>query len=153
VTGMKSQINKLTSRQTSAFRSQASLVILWVLILVFIVTFAILSLRRHAALGSNGLDLGNVNQALWNTAHGDFLAFTNMAPVRNRLALHVEPILLFFVPFYWAGLGGPRLLLVVQAIIVGLGALPLYLLACEILAGSRDADSLLPTPCFLSSSH
>ncbi len=113
--------------------------------LAFVLTFATLSLRRHAALGSNGLDLGNVNQALWNTAHGDFLAFTNMAPVRNRLALHVEPILLLFVPFYWAGLGGPRLLLVVQAIIVGLGALPLYLLARDVLSGSRDADSLLPT--------
>jgi uncharacterized membrane protein len=104
--------------------------------LAFVLTFATLSLRRHAALGSNGLDLGNVNQALWNTAHGDFLAFTNMAPVRNRLALHVEPILLLAVPFYWVGLGGPRLLLIGQAIIVGLGAVPLYLIARDVLSGS-----------------
>ena len=133
-------------RQTSSFKSQISLVIVWALILVFVFTFATLSLRRHAALGSNGMDLGNVNQALWNTAHGDFLAFTNMAPVRNRLALHVEPILLLFVPFYWAGLGGPRLLLVVQATVVGLGALPLHWLARDELVGSREGDKKESTP-------
>ncbi len=132
-------------RQTSNVKHETApvplcLAIVWLLILAFVVTFVTLSLRRHAALGSNGMDLGNVDQALWNTAHGDFLAFTNMAPVRNRLALHVEPILLLFVPFYWAGLGGPRLLLVVQAIVVGLGALPLYWLARDVLSGSMKHE-------------
>jgi len=108
------------------------------LVLAFVLTFATLLLRRHAALATNGLDLGNVDQALWNTARGDVLAFTNMAPIRNRLALHVEPILLLFVPFYWIGLGGPELLLVVQAIVVGLGALPLYWLARDVLGGSAE---------------
>jgi uncharacterized membrane protein len=120
--------------QISNRKSQISIIVVWLLILVFVLTFGSLSLRRHAALASNGMDLGNVDQALWNTAHGNFLAFTNMAPVRNRLALHVEPILLLFVPFYWVGLGGPELLLVVQAIVVGLGALPLYWLARDELA-------------------
>ena len=135
-----------------------SLAAVWLLILAFVITFATLSLRRHAALGSNGMDLGNVNQALWNTAHGDFMAFTNMAPIRNRLALHVEPILLLFVPFYWVGLGGPKLLLVVQAIVVGVGALPLYWLARDVISNqqigkpanqqapsSKSQVSLLPT--------
>jgi len=143
----------------SNVKPQISLVVVWALIFVFVVTFVILSLRRHAALGSNGMDLGNVDQALWNTAQGDFLAFTNMAPVRNRLALHVEPILLLFVPFYGVGLGGPGLLLVVQAIVVGLGALPLYWLARDALSNQRISESanqqapppvsqvaLLPTP-------
>ena len=52
-----------------------------------------------------------------------------MAPVQNRLALHVEPILFLFVPFYWLGWGGPELLLVAQAVVVTLGAWPLFLLA------------------------
>ena len=144
-------------------KSQISLAVVWLLILAFVLTFATLALHRHAALATNGLDLGNVNQALWTTAHGDLLAFTNMAPIRNRLALHVEPILLLFVPFYWIGLGGPRLLLVVQAVVVGLGALPLYWLARDALVGGREyrvgsketasvdspspiPHSLLPTP-------
>jgi uncharacterized membrane protein len=101
----------------------------WLFMVLFAVTFAVLALRRHAALATNGMDLGNVDQTLWNTAHGHFLAFTNMAPVANRLALHVEPILLLLVPFYWLGLGGPHMLLIVQALVVAVGALPLYWLA------------------------
>lgn len=124
-------------------RSLIPLAAVWLLVVVFVITFATLSLRRHAALASNGLDLGNVDQALWNTAHGDFLAFTNMAPVRNRLALHVEPILLLLVPFYWAGLGGPKLLLLIQAVVVGLGALPLYWLARDVLIGDRTGGVIM----------
>ncbi len=106
-----------------------SLIVLWLIIIVFAVTFSALALNRHAAFETNGFDLGNVNQAVWNSAHGRLLAFTNMAPLDNRLALHVEPILLLLVPFYWLGWGGPQLLLVVQTAIVSLGALPLFLIA------------------------
>ena len=147
MTAVDSQISRSTTQRIGI--PQILLIALWLLIVVFVLIFATLSLRRHAALASNGMDLGNVNQALWNTAHGDFLAFTNMAPVRNRLALHVEPILLLFVPFYWIGLGSSRLLLVVQAVVVGLGALPLYLLARDALLQGGEVesgDSLLPTP-------
>jgi uncharacterized membrane protein len=112
-----------------AIRRNAPHIVLGLLSVTFVVTFAFLAVQRHFALESNGMDLGNVDQALWNTAHGDFMAFTNMAPLRNRLALHVEPILLLFVPFYWLGLGGPVALLLVQAAVVGLGAWPLFRLA------------------------
>jgi uncharacterized membrane protein len=99
------------------------------LILMFALFFAALSIQQHHTYQTHGLDLGNVDQALWNTAHGRFLNFTLMAPVENRLALHVEPILLLLVPFYWLGLGSPELLLLVQAVVVALGAWPLYQLA------------------------
>ncbi len=102
---------------------------LWLVIILFAALFSVLALNRHAAFETNGFDLGNVNQAVWNSAHGRLLAFTNMAPLNNRLALHVEPILLLFVPFYWLGLGGPTLLLTVQAVVVALGAWPLFLIA------------------------
>jgi len=115
---------------------------LGVLILAFVVTFAFLAVRRHLALESNGMDLGNVNQALWNTARGDFLAFTNMAPLRSRLALHVEPVLLLFVPLYWLGWGGPVALLILQAVVVGLGAWPLFRLAHLVLCGGGSAASI-----------
>jgi len=109
--------------------SKPHTLVLWGVIIAFAIVFAALALNRHAAFESNGFDLGNVNQAIWNTAHGRPFAFTNMAPLSNRLALHVEPILFLFVPFYWLGIGGPQLLLVVQALIVALGAWPLYLIA------------------------
>ncbi|MEW5957012.1 MAG: DUF2079 domain-containing protein [Chloroflexota bacterium] len=105
----------------------SALILAW--IAAFALFFGALAVQQHQAFLTNGLDLGNVDQALWNTAQGRFLQFTLMAPVQSRLALHVEPILLFFVPFYWLGLGGPELLLIVQAAIVALGAWPLYRLS------------------------
>lgn len=101
----------------------------WGFIIAFAVIFSLLALNRHAAFQSHGFDLGNVNQAVWNTAHGRPLAFTNMAPLTNRLAVHVEPVYFLLVPFYWLGIGGPEFLLAVQAFVVGLGAWPLYLIA------------------------
>ncbi len=106
-----------------------SILPIFLLILLFALFFSALSLQQHHTYQTHGLDLGNVDQALWNTAHGRFLDFTLMAPVDNRLALHVEPILLLLVPVYWLGLGSPELLLVVQATVVALGAWPLYQLA------------------------
>jgi uncharacterized membrane protein len=41
---------------------------------------------------------------------------------------HVNLVVLLFVPFYWLG-AGPAFLYVVQATVMGLGALPVYLLA------------------------
>lgn len=105
--------------------------ILFILILAFALFFSTLAVQQHQAFLTNGLDLGNVDQALWNTAQGRFLQFTLMHPVESRLALHVEPILFLFVPLYWLGLGGPELLLIAQAIIVALGAWPLYQLAIK----------------------
>ncbi|MDX1521206.1 MAG: DUF2079 domain-containing protein [Anaerolineae bacterium] len=101
----------------------------WLFILTFALFFSSLALQQHHAFQTNGLDLGNVDQALWNTAQGQFLQFSLMTPIENRLALHVEPILLLFVPFYWVGLGGPELLLIAQATVVALGAWPVYQLA------------------------
>ena len=97
-----------------------------VLSLAFGLFFGALAVQQHRTYLTHGLDLGNVDQALWNTAQGRFLQFTLMAPIESRLALHVEPILLLFVPFYWLNLGGPELLLVAQAFIVALGAWPVY---------------------------
>lgn len=99
------------------------------LILAFAIFFSLLAMQQHRAFQTNGLDLGNVDQALWNTAQGRFLHFTLMAPIESRLALHVEPVLLLLVPLYWLNLGGPELLLVVQASLVALGAWPLYQIA------------------------
>ena len=70
------------------------------LIILFALFFSALALQQHRTFQTNGLDLGNVDQALWNTAQGRFLHFTLMTPVQSRLALHVEPILLAFVPLF-----------------------------------------------------
>lgn len=98
-------------------------------ILTFALFFSVLAVQQHRTFQTNGLDLGNVDQALWNTAQGRFLNFSLMTPIQSRLALHVEPILLLFVPLYWLNLGSPEILLIIQATVVALGAWPLYQLS------------------------
>jgi uncharacterized membrane protein len=99
------------------------------LILTFAIFFSALAVQQHRTFQTNDLDLGNVDQALWNTAQGRFLNFTLMTPIHSRLALHIEPILLLFVPLYWLNLGGPETLLILQAAVVAIGAWPLYQLS------------------------
>ncbi len=118
-----------TATQNQSTRANISPLLLTCLILAFAIFFSALAVQQHRAYLTNGLDIGNVDQALWNTAQGRLLRFTLMAPVENRLALHVEPVLLFLAPFYWLGLGGPELLLIVQAGVVALGAWPVYQLS------------------------
>ena len=40
------------------------------------------------------VDMGNLHQAIWNTAHGNWFHQTISPATTNRLSLHVEPILL-----------------------------------------------------------
>ena len=105
-----------------------ALVVVWVLVALYALTFSAIAIRRHDTFRTHGFDLGNVDQAVWNTAHGRPLAFTNMDPVQNRLALHFEPILLLIAPSYWL-YASPKTLLVIQAAVVALGALPAFWLA------------------------
>lgn len=90
--------------------------------------FSYLTVVRYAAYESRALDMGNLNQAIWNTAHGNWFHLTNQPGTVNRLSLHVEPIL---VPISWLYLlyPAPPLLLVLQAVMVALGAIPLFALA------------------------
>ncbi|GAC1627240.1 MAG: hypothetical protein NVS4B2_07280 [Chloroflexota bacterium] len=102
------------------------------MILVFGVTFSLLAVMRHHAYQSHAFDLGNMDQAVWNTLHGHPLRFTDMqvgqSVLTSRLAIHVEPLLLLLTPLYWLH-AGPESLLVAQAIVAALGAIPAYLLA------------------------
>jgi uncharacterized membrane protein len=68
-------------------------------------------------------------QAVWSTAHGDPLEVTNLQGEQvSRLASHVDPLLAAFAPL-WLLWPSPSLLLVVQAVAVALGAVPVFWLA------------------------
>lgn len=85
------------------------------------------------------LDLGNMVQAVWSTAHGHVLQVTGATGRETiRLAGHVEPFLLLLVPLWWAW-PSPLMLLVVQALAVSAGALPVYWLARKHLQSNRAA--------------
>jgi uncharacterized membrane protein len=98
--------------------------------------FGALSALRHEAFVTGRFDLGNMVHAVWSTAHGQPLRMTDLHGDQiSRLAAHVDPILVLFAPLWWIW-PSPHLLLVAQAIVVALGAVPLFLLARKHLACS-----------------
>ena len=108
-------------------------VLLWTAIVAYAATFATLTLLRFYAFEARALDMGNLDQTVWNTAHGRWFHLTNQAGTVNRLSLHVEPILIPISWLYWV-YSGPPTLLVLQAVTVALGAWPVYALARRQLA-------------------
>jgi uncharacterized membrane protein len=105
----------------------------------WIAAFASLSVLRQKAFFTGRFDMGNMVQAVWSTAHGHPLRMTDLHGEQiSRLAAHVDPILVAFAPLWWIW-PSPYLLLVVQALAIGLGALPVFWLARKHLGSSRAA--------------
>ncbi len=105
----------------------------------YAVGFGALSVLRHHAYETGRFDLGNMVQAVWSTAHGDPLQVTNLhGEQTSRLASHVDPILVLFAPL-WLVWPSPAVLLVVQAIAIALGSIPVFLLARKHLGSERVA--------------
>jgi uncharacterized membrane protein len=96
-----------------------------------------LSLARYMGFNAGMIDLGNMAQAIWSTTQGQLLVFTQPFGQYSRLSGNFELFYLLLVPFYalWPD---PRLLLIVQAVLFVLGALPAYRLA-QRATGSRLA--------------
>jgi uncharacterized membrane protein len=94
----------------------------------FAVVYSLLSWFKYRAYMDARFDLGNMVQAVYNTAHGDFLRITTgeVEPRQmSRLGAHVDPILaLFALP--WLVWPSPVMLLVGQAAVAATGAWPAY---------------------------
>jgi uncharacterized membrane protein len=108
-----------------------------------------LAAARHDNLRTNAFDLGYISQTLWNTGHGEPFRLTvlegatfrpeGLDPSRVRqphsyLAYHVEPVDLPLAVVYrlWPG---PETLLWLQAVVLGLGALPATWLGRRVVGG------------------
>jgi uncharacterized membrane protein len=112
-------------------------VILWPSIAAFAVGLTALSIGRQRAFNTGRFDLGNMTQAVWATAHGNFLQVTNLAGDQtSRLGSHFDPILAALAPI-WLVWASPDMLMAVQALAVALGALPVFWLARKHLASQR----------------
>ena len=112
------------------------------LVVAMVVVAAILSIlaiQRYRNYYGGRFDLGNMTQAVYNTAHGHFLQTTSIDGKQiSRLGAHVDPILaVFAIP--WLVWPSPLMLLVGQAVIVALAAWPAYRLGLRILGDARAA--------------
>jgi uncharacterized membrane protein len=88
------------------------------------------------------LDLGDMVQAIWSTAHGHVLQMTTpTGEEMSRLGAHADVFLLLLAPLWWI-VASPLALLIVQVLAVASGALPTYWLARKHLGSERAGAHL-----------
>lgn len=89
--------------------------------------FSWLSITNHHSLNTRTTDLGYYDNIFWNSIHGKFLGCSFIRAGYHGSA-HFDPLLVLISPLY---LLFPRseFLLVLQAVWLGAGVVPLYLLA------------------------
>lgn len=111
----------------------ASIIIVAVMSFLYIVYFNYVSIIRHLNFQSGKFDLGNMENTVWNTLHGNFFIFSNPdgANEISRLSTHADFILLLFVPFY-AIFPSVNLLLITQTLVIALGGFFVYLIAKKV---------------------
>jgi uncharacterized membrane protein len=91
----------------------------------WVVTFAVLVVRRHHGFWDLGFDMGIHDQSVWLLAHGrGFMTVRGLEVFGHHATLGY----FFLVPAYWFG-AGPDFLNVFQVVVLGLGVVPLYVLA------------------------
>ena len=105
---------------------RAFLIFVLVLIGGYIALFLTLSLLRYANFRSSSLDTAIFNQVTWLMSRFD--GATSTIRGMNLFGDHMSPILFLLTPLYWVRGNAPALL-ATQTVALGLGALPLYLLA------------------------
>jgi uncharacterized membrane protein len=123
-----------------AARAVRSHVVVVVAAIVLMATLlSVLSIQKYRRYDDGRFDLGNMVQAVDNTAHGRFLEVTSLDGRQvSRLGAHVDPILAVFA-LPWLLWPSPVMLLIAQAVVVCLAAWPAYRLGLRLLGDSRAA--------------
>ncbi|MFM2182177.1 MAG: hypothetical protein RJB61_471 [Actinomycetota bacterium] len=94
-------------------------------VVVFTMVFGRLGVENHRNFGTWAYDMAIYDQAMWLVSRGESFMTIRGLDVWGH---HVNLIFFAFVPAYWLG-AGPSFLYVVQAFVLGLGAVPTYLIA------------------------
>lgn len=111
--------------------------ILWSLIVIYIAYFSYFTILRYKTLYASYYDLGIMHQTVYNTymslKTGDwsrFLELTNPTGFNQikRTAIHNDLFLALLSPFYFIQ-SEPGTLLVIQTVIIALGALAIFKIA------------------------
>ncbi len=103
-------------------------------IIIYVLYFINTTFLRFDNFYTGKFDLGNMSQTAWNTVNGRIFEFTNPngTEIVSRLAFHADFILILISPFYllWES---PKLLLLIQTLIISFGAIYIYLISNNIL--------------------
>lgn len=110
---------------------------LTLMVIVYVITFSVLSIIRHDAFYSY-FDLANMDHTLWSTLNGNFFSFLLHENIISRFAIHSDLILVLLSPLYviWDNV---RILLIAQSFFLGIAAVPLFGISNHILKSKSYA--------------
>lgn len=114
-------------------------IILVLLIVIYIFYFTLSSFLRYDNFYAGRFDLGNMDQTVWNTIHGRFFQASNdNGSAISRLSTHADFMLVLLSPFYFIW-QSPKMLLLIQTIVLSSGALFIFLIASVLLKNKNFA--------------
>lgn len=126
-------IEKFLARKISKVEMGTILVLVG--IGIYTAIFSFFTIMRYYTFRTYAWDLGIFNQAFWTTLHdGKFFYYTPelvVNPSGSFFGVHFSPILFFLLPVY-AIYPAPETFLVLQSLVLALGALPLYRLVVHV---------------------
>jgi len=102
-------------------------------IFVYFAYFTTASFLRYDNFYTGRFDLGNMDQTVWNTINGRiFQASSDNGEIISRLSSHADFMLILLSPFYliWPH---PKMLLLIQSFVLGIGGIFVFLIAKEVL--------------------
>ncbi|HSW97440.1 MAG TPA: DUF2079 domain-containing protein [Candidatus Saccharimonadales bacterium] len=115
-------------------------IVLGILIVIYVIYMNAASFARYDNFYAGRFDLGNMDQTVWNTLHGRIFQTTdaNGTSIVSRLAFHADFILILLAPFYmlWQN---PKMLLIIQTVILACGSIFVFLLAKDVLKNKNTA--------------
>ena len=138
------EINKINKRVCIFVKKHWDKILLFLFILVYIIYFSCFTILRFKTLHAHYYDLGIMHQTVFNTYKGiatlDFSRILELTdpsklgsgPIK-RMAIHND-ILLFPLALFYFIHSGPETLLILQTVIIALGAIGIYLISKRILS-------------------
>src|SRR5713226_4904956 len=110
-------------------RRRGALLVVIALMFIYTIYFSAYSIQLQNTFRTHASDLGQMDQALWNTLHGRFLQDTKPdGREANRMTDHVEPIFAL-VSLSYLFYDGIEAILVFQSLAIALGALAIFWVA------------------------
>jgi uncharacterized membrane protein len=129
----------LRNQRLLAWFDRQGPLIIFIGMLVYVLVYGGLAVALHASFRTHALDLGTMDQAMWNTSRGRLLEYTplpvtfedetpDLSPDSRLVGGKLELVFLPLSVLYWLW-ADPRLLIALQAIFLASGSVPLYYLA------------------------
>ncbi|HNT34655.1 MAG TPA: DUF2079 domain-containing protein [bacterium] len=105
----------------------------------FAIVVSRFAIHRHREFHTYAFDLGMVSNIVWNTSRGRLFQ-TSLFPW-SILGEHLAFVYVLFAPLYWLW-EDPRMLIIVQALLLGLSGVAFYLLSQRVLRQTAPAFCL-----------